>query len=114
MTRPTIQWMDPATRALDNDHIVPRTDRATVRQGIENWVTHHVEGWGRGETKNAGCATHSSSVYGAHVLRTREGEDVYEVLDLQHVMANSGAADGEDGEDVREIDATPSQPSPPD
>ena len=38
--------MDPATRALDNDHIVPRTDRATVRQGIENWVTHHVEGLG--------------------------------------------------------------------
>ena len=117
MTRPTIQWMDPATRALDNDHIVPRTDRATVRQGIENWVTHHVEGWGRGETKNAGCATRSSSVYGAHVLRTREGEDVYEVLDLQHVMANSGAADGVDGvdgADVREIDATPSQPSPPD
>jgi argininosuccinate lyase len=105
MTRPTIQWMDPATRALDNDHIVARTDRAAVREGIENWVAHHVEGWLRGETKNAGCATRSSSVYGAHVLRTREGEDVYEVLDLQHVAAESDAADGEAGDAVREVDA---------
>jgi argininosuccinate lyase len=112
MTRPTIQWMDPATRALDNDHIVPRTDRATVREGIENWVAHHIEGWARGETKNAGCSTRSSSVYGAHVLRTRDGEDVYEVLDLQHVMAESDAADSEARDDVREVDTPSGSPGP--
>jgi hypothetical protein len=96
MTRPTIQWMDPATRALDNDHIVPRTDRATVREGIENWVAHHIEGWARG----------------AHVLRTRDGEDVYEVLDLQHVMAESDAADSEARDDVREVDTPSGSPGP--
>jgi hypothetical protein len=104
VTRPTIQWMKPAEEALDN---VPSTDRATVHDGIETWVAHHIEGWARGETKNAGCATHSSSVYGAHVLRTRAGEDVYQVLDLQHVRAESEAVDSEASGGGHAIDAAP-------